>query len=72
MIPALLSPNLIDHFYAGGAKIAALRGITTTSPRQPEEWIASTVARAGETRTGLATTVDGDVLRDLVAGDPKA
>lgn len=72
MMPALLRPNLIDHFYAGGGKIAALRGITITSPRQPEEWIASTVARAGETRIGLATTVDGDVLRDLVAGDPKA
>lgn len=72
MMPALLRPNLIDHFYAGGAKIAALRGISTTSARQPEEWIASTVARIGETRIGLATTTDGDLLRDLVTADPKA
>ncbi|WP_332665620.1 class I mannose-6-phosphate isomerase [Aeromicrobium sp.] len=72
MMPTQLRPNLIDHFYAGGAKIAALRGIATTSARQPEEWIASTVARAGETRIGLATTADGDVLRDLVTADPRA
>lgn len=72
MMPTLLRPNLIDHFYAGGAKIAALRGIATTSAHQPEEWIASTVTRAGETRVGLAATVHGDLLRDLVAADPKA
>ena len=72
MKPTLLRPNLIDHFYAGGAKIAALRGIATTSTHQPEEWIASTVARAGESRIGLASTVEGDLLRDLVAADPKS
>ncbi len=65
-----LAPNLVDHFYRGGAKIAALRGIETTSPRQPEEWIAATVTRSGDGRTGLARTHDGDLLRDLVAADP--
>ncbi|MDO9380499.1 MAG: class I mannose-6-phosphate isomerase [Nocardioidaceae bacterium] len=72
MKPVRLAPNLVDHFYAGGAKIAALRGIETTSPRQPEEWIAATVPRVGEAPRGLAGTVDGDLLRDLVAADPEA
>lgn len=72
MMPRLLRPNLIEHFYAGGAKIATLRGIDVTSPRQPEEWIASTVARAGESELGLASTVEGELLRDLVADDPLA
>lgn len=67
-----LAPNLIDHFYRGGAKIAALRGIETTSPRQPEEWLAATVSRAGESSVGLARTTNGDLLRDLVAADPVA
>lgn len=68
--PVRLAPNLVDHFYVGGAKIAALRGIETTSDHQPEEWIAATVARAGEGDVGLARTTDGDLLRDLVAADP--
>lgn len=68
--PVRLAPNLVDHFYLGGGRIARLRGTTTTSPRQPEEWIAATVARADAWPAGLARTVDGAVLRDLVAADP--
>jgi mannose-6-phosphate isomerase len=70
MRPVALAPNLVEHYYAGGARIAALRGIETTSDHQPEEWIAATVARADGTDAGLARTVDGDLLRDLVAADP--
>jgi mannose-6-phosphate isomerase len=70
MTPQRLAPNLIDHFYAGGARIAALRGIATTSPRQPEEWIGATVPRADDNVVGLARTEDGALLRDLVAADP--
>jgi mannose-6-phosphate isomerase len=70
MSPVLLAPNLIDHFYAGGAKIAALRGLVTTSANQPEEWIAATVTRLGEWPVGLARSADGALLRDLVAADP--
>ncbi len=72
MKPVVLAPNLIDHFYRGGDRIAALRGIEQTSEFQPEEWLASTVTRAGETVSGLASTIDGDLLRDLVAADPAA
>lgn len=70
MRPRRLRPNLIEHFYRGGPKIAALRGIEVTSQRQPEEWIAATIARVDEGETGLATTTEGDRLRDLVAADP--
>ena len=72
MTPVRLQPNLVDHFYAGGARIAALRGIETTSDHQPEEWIAATVSRAGEPGVGPARTTEGDLLRDLVAADPRA
>lgn len=70
MNPLVLAPNLIDHFYRGGDRIAALRGIEQTSEYQPEEWLGSTVSRAGEARSGLASTVSGELLRDLVAADP--
>lgn len=70
MKPVRLAPNLTDHFYAGGAKIAALRGIETVSDHQPEEWIAATVTRADAWPVGLAHTVDGAALRDLVVADP--
>jgi mannose-6-phosphate isomerase len=65
--PVLLAPNLIDHFYRGGDRIAALRGIQTTSERQPEEWLAATVSRADEELTGLSRTESGALLRDLVS-----
>ncbi|WP_291053081.1 class I mannose-6-phosphate isomerase [Herbiconiux sp.] len=72
MIPASLAPNLIDHFYRGGDRIAALRGIEQTSERQPEEWLAATVSRADQGDIGLARTEAGDILRDLVVADPAA
>jgi mannose-6-phosphate isomerase len=70
VIPLRLAPNLVDHFYAGGARIAALRGIATTSSHQPEEWLGSTVPRADDDVVGLSVTEDGRLLRDLVAADP--
>jgi mannose-6-phosphate isomerase len=72
MKPAVLAPNLIDHFYRGGDRIAALRGIEQTSDRQPEEWLAATVSRADHGDIGLARTKEGAVLRDLVVADPGA
>ncbi|GAB3618575.1 class I mannose-6-phosphate isomerase [Okibacterium endophyticum] len=72
MKPVSLAPNLVEHFYRGGERIAALRGIATTSEFQPEEWLASTVARAGESPAGLSRTADGTLLRDLVSADHTA
>ncbi|WP_382306708.1 class I mannose-6-phosphate isomerase [Herbiconiux sp. UC225_62] len=72
MKPAVLAPNLIDHFYRGGDRIARLRGIEQTSDFQPEEWLAATVSRADQGDIGLARTEGGELLRDLVAADPAA
>lgn len=70
MTPVLLAANPVQHFYRGGARIAQLRGFTPTSDHQPEEWVAATVGRFGNDRTGLAVTEDGRLLRDLVGADP--
>lgn len=71
-LPRAMAPNLIDHYYQGGDRIAALRGIEQTSDHQPEEWLGATVTRAGEDAIGLARTTEGELLRDLVAADPAA
>lgn len=68
--PLRLAANPVQHFYRGGARIADLRGFTATTDHQPEEWVAATVGRFGDDRTGLAVTEDGQLLRDLVAADP--
>jgi mannose-6-phosphate isomerase len=72
MKPVALAPNLIDHFYRGGDRIARLRGIEQTSEFQPEEWLGATVRRAGHGDLGLARTLDGTLLLDLVGGSPEA
>jgi mannose-6-phosphate isomerase len=73
--PHVLSPNVIEHFYRGGERIAALRD-PTGSPerdeplRRPEEWLASTVARWATDGSGL-TELDGlGRLTDVIAADP--
>jgi mannose-6-phosphate isomerase len=70
LIPVLLPPNPVQHFYRGGDRIAALRGIVPETDHQPEEWLAATVSRFGDPVTGLAVTDTGAVLRDLVVADP--
>lgn len=70
MIPVLLPPNPVQHFYRGGDRIAALRGIVPETDRQPEEWLGATVSRFADPITGLAVTATGDLLRDLVVADP--
>ncbi|MHA3724846.1 class I mannose-6-phosphate isomerase [Leucobacter sp. HY1910] len=71
MQPLLLPPNPIQHFYRGGDRIAALRGIEQATEFQPEEWIGSTVSRFGEPGVGPAITAEGP-LADLVAANPTA
>jgi mannose-6-phosphate isomerase len=67
--PLLMAPNTIEHFYAGGSRIAELRGLRLESDHRPEEWLAATVARAGEPGVGPARTVGGDMFADVVADD---
>lgn len=72
MKPVLLPPNPVQHFYLGGDRIAALRGIVPETDRQPEEWLGSTVSRFGFDTIGLAVAEDGSLLRDLVTADRAA
>jgi mannose-6-phosphate isomerase len=73
MRPQLLPPNLLHHFYAGGARIAALRGVQVDDDRMPEEWLgAVNTAFGGEASgRGLSHLEDGTLLRDAIAADPE-
>jgi mannose-6-phosphate isomerase len=77
--PYRLPPNVIDHFYRGGERIAALRGeVVAAGPatlgaqplRRPEEWLASTVARWGTDGLGLTDLGPLGPLHGLIAADP--
>ena len=69
--PLVLPPNVFDHFYRGGARIAALRGSDPGQGFRPEEWLAATNSRNGAGDLGLSRTQNGELLRDLVAADPQ-
>jgi mannose-6-phosphate isomerase len=67
-----MPPNIIDHFYAGGARLARLRNVDLPSPRRPEEWLAASMHRAGEPTVGPSRLGDGTRFADLVAADPQS
>jgi mannose-6-phosphate isomerase len=71
MRPVLMPPNIIDHFYRGGERIAAFRGVPAPSERSPEEWLAATVHVAGRPEDGPSRLADGSLFADLVAADPQ-
>jgi mannose-6-phosphate isomerase len=68
--PQLLPPNVLGHFYAGGARIARLRGIELESDHMPEEWIGAVNTAFGHDERGLSRLEDGTLLRDALAADP--
>ena len=73
--PHLLSPNVIEHFYRGGERIAALRDPTRPTVRdeplrRPEEWLASTVTRWGTDGSGRTELNGLGLLTELIAADP--
>ena len=70
MKPVALSPNVLRHFYAGGERIAALRG-TPPASHAPEEWIGAVNTTFDGSR-GLSSLPDGTRLRDAVAASPEA
>jgi mannose-6-phosphate isomerase len=70
MQPVLMPPNIIDHFYRGGDRLKALRGVTDDRERTPEEWLAATVHRAGEPGAGLSRLAGGTLFAKLVEADP--
>src|SRR5205085_12305535 len=73
MKPHPLPPNVLHHFYAGGARIAAFRGLDLDDDHAPEEWLgAVTTTFGGEASgRGLARLGDGTLVRDAVAADPE-
>jgi mannose-6-phosphate isomerase len=73
MKPLLLPPNVLRHFYAGGPRIAAFRGLELESDRMPEEWIGAVNTTFGAANgRGLSRAPDGTLLRDAIAADPEA
>jgi mannose-6-phosphate isomerase len=73
MKPQVLPPNVLRHFYAGGARIAAFRGLTLDSDHMPEEWIGAVNTTFGAVNgRGLSSTPDGTLVRDAIANDPQA
>jgi mannose-6-phosphate isomerase len=70
MRPLTLPPNVLRHFYAGGVRIAALRG-TEPADHTPEEWIGAANTTFDGSR-GLSRLEDGTLVRDALEGDPEA
>ena len=70
--PLVLPPNQFHRFYAGGARIDALRGLPRGEDGRPEDWIGSTTTAFGQTSEGLSRVADGRLVRDLVQADPDA
>ena len=72
-----LPPNVIEHFYRGGERIAALRGDRrggrqpAAPMRRPEEWLASTVTRWGTDGVGAhRPRRRSGRWTELIAADP--
>ena len=72
MKPQLLPPNVLRHFYAGGARIAALRGLDLDSDHMPEEWLGAANTTFGAEERGLSRLEDGTFVRDAIQADPEA
>jgi mannose-6-phosphate isomerase len=68
--PFVLPPNVLHHFYAGGARIAGLRGLDLADDHMPEEWIGAVNTTFGDETRGLSRLEDGTFVRDAVAADP--
>jgi len=71
LAPLVLPPNQFHRFYAGGARIDALRGVPAGPDGRPEDWIGSTTTAFGEASEGLSRVADGRLVRDLVRDDPE-
>jgi mannose-6-phosphate isomerase len=71
MQPHILPPNVLQHFYAGGERIARLRGLDLESDHMPEEWLGAVNTTFDGTR-GLSRLEDGTLVRDAIAADPAA
>jgi mannose-6-phosphate isomerase len=68
--PIPLPPNVLRHFYAGGERIAALRGLVPHD-HTPEEWLGAANTTFDGSR-GLSALPDGTLVRDAIEADPEA
>jgi mannose-6-phosphate isomerase len=71
MKPQVLPPNVLRHFYAGGARIAELRGLELDSDHMPEEWLGAANTTFGDSERGLSRLKDGTLVRDAIEADPE-
>jgi mannose-6-phosphate isomerase len=69
--PLVLPPNVQHHFYAGGRRIARLRGLELDDDHAPEEWIGAVNSMFGKPDRGPSRLEDGTLLRDAIAADPE-
>jgi mannose-6-phosphate isomerase len=69
MKPIVLPPNVLHHFYRGGARIADLRGLHLADDHSPEEWVGAVNTTFDGSR-GLSRLEDGTLLRDAIEADP--
>jgi mannose-6-phosphate isomerase len=71
MKPQVLPPNVLSHFYAGGPRIAAFRGLKLDDDHMPEEWIGAVNTTFGAANgRGLSRAADGTLVRDAIAAAP--
>jgi mannose-6-phosphate isomerase len=61
-----------DRFYRGGRKITDFRGEPPAGDREPEDWVASTTALAGEQSLGVTILPDGQSLKIAIEEQPEA
>ena len=61
-----------DRFYRGGRKITDFRGDPPAGDREPEDWVASTTALAGEESLGVTVLPDGRPLPEAIKEQPDA
>jgi mannose-6-phosphate isomerase len=61
-----------DRFYRGGRKITDFRGDPPAGAREPEDWVASTTALAGEESLGVTVLPDGRPLPEVIKEAPEA
>jgi mannose-6-phosphate isomerase len=61
-----------DRFYRGGRKITDFRREPPAGDREPEDWVASTTAVAGEESLGVSVLADGRSLPAAIREQPEA
>jgi mannose-6-phosphate isomerase len=69
LLPSNRPPN---RFYRGGRKITDFRKEPPAGNREPEDWVASTTALAGEEPLGVTVLPDGRSLPAAIEEQPEA